>query len=135
MLVSGLLSVLRISQVSTFSLFMWFALSTVGAILFYHHLKVCFVFFLQFYFLFIWWLKRDCVSRVKTKNDLNIKSSIFILTQQTGWRVQKDNIKKRKIIWMRWCRRLSRIVILLWRHIFFLYTRRAKGKLDYVILY
>lgn len=39
-IISGLLNVLRISQVSTFALFAWFALSTGGAILFYHHLKV-----------------------------------------------------------------------------------------------
>lgn len=38
--ISGLLNVLRVSQVSTFALFAWFALSTGGAILFYHHLKV-----------------------------------------------------------------------------------------------
>lgn len=39
-LISGLLHLLRISQVSTFALFIWFAASTVGAILFYHYLKV-----------------------------------------------------------------------------------------------
>lgn len=39
-MLSGLLNLLRISHVSTFALFIWFALSTVGAILFYHHLKV-----------------------------------------------------------------------------------------------
>lgn len=39
-ILSGLLNVLRISQVSTLALFAWFALSTGGAILFYHHLKV-----------------------------------------------------------------------------------------------
>lgn len=37
---SGLLNLLRISQVSTFTLFIWFAVSATGAILFYHHLKV-----------------------------------------------------------------------------------------------
>jgi len=39
-ILSGLLNLLRISQVTTFGLFIWFALSTVGAVLFYHHLKV-----------------------------------------------------------------------------------------------
>ncbi|KAJ6650139.1 D-beta-hydroxybutyrate dehydrogenase, mitochondrial [Pseudolycoriella hygida] len=39
-ILSNLLNILRISQVTTFTLFMWFAVSVVGAILFYHHLKV-----------------------------------------------------------------------------------------------
>lgn len=43
-ILSGLLNALRISQVSTLALFAWFALSTGGAILFYHHLKVCVVY-------------------------------------------------------------------------------------------
>lgn len=42
-LISGLLHLLRISQVSTVALFVWFAASTVGAILFYHYLKVCLI--------------------------------------------------------------------------------------------
>lgn len=39
-ILSGVLNLLRISDVSCFTLFAWFALSTGGAILFYHHLKV-----------------------------------------------------------------------------------------------
>jgi len=39
-ILSGVLNVLRISDVSTLALFAWFSLSTGGAILFYHHLKV-----------------------------------------------------------------------------------------------
>uniref|UniRef100_A0A6M2DTY0 Putative corticosteroid 11-beta-dehydrogenase n=1 Tax=Xenopsylla cheopis TaxID=163159 RepID=A0A6M2DTY0_XENCH len=39
-LLSTILNVLRISQVSTFTLFIWFTVSTMGAILFYHNLKV-----------------------------------------------------------------------------------------------
>lgn len=39
-ILSGILNVLHISDVSTLALFAWFALSTGGAILFYHHLKV-----------------------------------------------------------------------------------------------
>lgn len=41
-ILSGILNVLHISDVSTLALFAWFALSTGGAILFYHHLKVSF---------------------------------------------------------------------------------------------
>lgn len=41
-ILSGLLNLLNISDVSTLTLFAWFALSTGGAILFYHHLKVCY---------------------------------------------------------------------------------------------
>lgn len=39
-LLSTILNVLRISQVSAFTLFLWFALSTIGAVWFYHNLKV-----------------------------------------------------------------------------------------------
>lgn len=39
-ILSGILNLLRISDVSTLALFAWFALSTGGSILFYHHLKV-----------------------------------------------------------------------------------------------
>lgn len=39
-ILSGILNLLRISDVSCLALFAWFALSTGGAILFYHHLKV-----------------------------------------------------------------------------------------------
>lgn len=39
-LLAFVLNVLRISQVSSFALFIWFALLMVGSILFYHHLKV-----------------------------------------------------------------------------------------------
>lgn len=54
-ILSGILNVLHISDVSTLALFAWFALSTGGAILFYHHLKVSFekilfVDFGQFFF-------------------------------------------------------------------------------------
>lgn len=49
-ILSGVLNLLHISDVSTLTLFAWFALSTGGAILFYHHLKVWYVFhFLQFF--------------------------------------------------------------------------------------
>lgn len=40
-ILSGILNILHISDVSTLALFAWFSLSTGGAILFYHHLKVC----------------------------------------------------------------------------------------------
>lgn len=40
-ILSGILNLLNISDVSCLTLFAWFALSTGGAILFYHHLKVC----------------------------------------------------------------------------------------------
>lgn len=40
-ILSSALNLLHISDVSTLTLFAWFALSTGGAILFYHHLKVC----------------------------------------------------------------------------------------------
>jgi len=39
-ILSNALSLLRISTVSSFALFIWFAISTVGAVLFYHQLKV-----------------------------------------------------------------------------------------------
>uniref|UniRef100_A0A336M7P3 CSON005882 protein n=1 Tax=Culicoides sonorensis TaxID=179676 RepID=A0A336M7P3_CULSO len=39
-ILSGILNVLRISQVSAFALFLWFVVATIGAVLFYHHLKV-----------------------------------------------------------------------------------------------
>lgn len=39
-LLAFVLNLLRISQVSSFALFIWFALLMVGSILFYHHLKV-----------------------------------------------------------------------------------------------
>lgn len=39
-ILSGLLNILSISEVSTLALFTWFSLSVGGAILFYHHLKV-----------------------------------------------------------------------------------------------
>uniref|UniRef100_A0A7G3AFF8 Putative d-beta-hydroxybutyrate dehydrogenase n=1 Tax=Lutzomyia longipalpis TaxID=7200 RepID=A0A7G3AFF8_LUTLO len=39
-ILSTILNILRISQVSTFALFIWFALSTTGAVMFYHLLKV-----------------------------------------------------------------------------------------------
>lgn len=41
-ILSSFLNLLHISDVSTLTLFAWFALSTGGAILFYHHLKVCY---------------------------------------------------------------------------------------------
>lgn len=44
-ILSGLLNILGISDVSTLALFAWFSLSTGGAILFYHHLKVCYCLF------------------------------------------------------------------------------------------
>lgn len=37
---SHLLHALNISNISTFAVFVWFALSTVGAVLFYHFVKV-----------------------------------------------------------------------------------------------
>lgn len=40
-ILSSILNILRISDVSCLALFAWFALSTGGAILFYHHLQVC----------------------------------------------------------------------------------------------
>lgn len=54
-ILSGILNSLHISDVSTLTLFAWFSLSTGGAILFYHHLKVCplwyFIYFcFQFFF-------------------------------------------------------------------------------------
>lgn len=39
-ILSGTLNLLRISQVSAFALFLWFVVITIGAVLFYHHLKV-----------------------------------------------------------------------------------------------
>ncbi|KAI8116009.1 mitochondrial, D-beta-hydroxybutyrate dehydrogenase [Lucilia cuprina] len=39
-IISNALHVLNISTVSTFAVFVWFALSTVGAVLFYHFVKV-----------------------------------------------------------------------------------------------
>lgn len=38
--ISNTLHVFDISHVSTFAVFVWFALSTVGAVLFYHFVKV-----------------------------------------------------------------------------------------------
>uniref|UniRef100_A0A1B0DI33 Uncharacterized protein n=2 Tax=Phlebotomus papatasi TaxID=29031 RepID=A0A1B0DI33_PHLPP len=38
-ILSTILNVLHISQVSTFALFIWFSLSTTGAVMFYHLLK------------------------------------------------------------------------------------------------
>lgn len=49
-ILSGLLNALHISQVSTLALFAWFALSTGGSILFYHHLKVIFISHTEFFF-------------------------------------------------------------------------------------
>lgn len=37
---STLLNVLNISQVSTLTLFIWFSITTIAAVLFYHNLKV-----------------------------------------------------------------------------------------------
>lgn len=39
-IISNVLHVLNISSISTFAVFVWFALSTVGAVLFYHFVKV-----------------------------------------------------------------------------------------------
>ncbi|VEN60134.1 unnamed protein product, partial [Callosobruchus maculatus] len=39
-ILSNALNVLRISDVSTFTLFIWFTIVTIGAVLFYHNLKV-----------------------------------------------------------------------------------------------
>lgn len=39
-IISNALHVMNISTVSTFAVFVWFALSTVGAVLFYHFVKV-----------------------------------------------------------------------------------------------
>lgn len=53
-ILSGVLNLLNISDVSTLTLLAWFALSTGGAILFYHHLKVCyFIFYSIFSSLYI----------------------------------------------------------------------------------
>ncbi|CAH1969483.1 unnamed protein product [Acanthoscelides obtectus] len=38
-ILSTTLNVLRISDVSTFTLFIWFTIVTIGAVLFYHNLK------------------------------------------------------------------------------------------------
>ncbi|XP_046811810.1 uncharacterized protein LOC124421048 [Lucilia cuprina] len=42
-IISNALHVLNISTVSTFAVFVWFALSTVGAVLFYHFVKSSFI--------------------------------------------------------------------------------------------
>jgi hypothetical protein len=39
-ILSTILNTLYISQVSTFSLFLWFVVSSLGAVFFYHNLKV-----------------------------------------------------------------------------------------------
>jgi hypothetical protein len=39
-ILSTVLNSLYISQVSTFTLFLWFVVSSLGAVLFYHNLKV-----------------------------------------------------------------------------------------------
>lgn len=53
-ILSGVLNLLGISDVSTLTLFAWFALSTGGSILFYHHLKVCYFSFYFCVILFVW---------------------------------------------------------------------------------
>ncbi|XP_018322269.1 D-beta-hydroxybutyrate dehydrogenase, mitochondrial [Agrilus planipennis] len=40
LILSNILNLLRISQVTTFTLFIWFTIVTLGAVLFYHNLKV-----------------------------------------------------------------------------------------------
>jgi hypothetical protein len=39
-ILSTILNTLYISQVSTFTLFLWFVVSSLGAVFFYHNLKV-----------------------------------------------------------------------------------------------
>lgn len=59
-ILSGILNILGISDVSTLALFAWFSLSTGGAILFYHHLKVCYC-----QFQFVRYLFSSCRYRCK----------------------------------------------------------------------
>lgn len=91
-ILSGVLNMLNISDVSTLALFAWFALSTGGAILFYHHLKVSVLFYFIFFFFF------DFLFLFLSFSSQFLSSSLFLhhqhhLDWQKYEKKRKENLK------------------------------------------